>query len=1113
MKTVRGMIMAGLLVALVAPAVAEVHVVENALTNATAVVISGEYSLTGAGGVQMPSLTLTAGSRFTLDPVRTPVLITGQAAPTFAVGAKIALDAAYANYTKGRMVLLTWHGTEQATIPAGLFDASSAAGVNPTLTQETYTAQKATSSTYITYTRLVLDLNPAAEKRRVTIMPFGDSITESSSVVGFGNPNYRVFLMQKLAARGYAPESVGFRHSNNQNAAAIYQDDAYSWHGGISGIRLIPKGDPNNRGGYREGLDTLLEATGVPDIILFFIGANDDGWNMDEMFESWTNAVTRLATMRPTTKIISVAVMKQSGTWRKNFHDRISAAIADNVLGLPPNQLHFVNPDIGFPHSDARYTQTPNNQHPSWMGHDLTSSTFADKIEEVLQTPPVKTADGSADAVYTPNRQTGVLANVHPSYTRGFQRLWAIDACDVSTNGAKRLIKNGTMRYSYANPDLDSAAQYVKVGYYLELRHKLTGHVRWVWADMDTWDGGTPDTFAFPLAYRLQRKVTGLHVLSNDSGIKTVAPEDDSVEGWLQFANCGYVTNACSEVDAPAKMFPYDWNMTLDDARAYGLMQIYRLEPDGPRPHLPAELLMAYNRWEGDGTHEIGIGGCSMHNFINYMGSNSSAYDRFNLNGYDLANLEIWGLPAAAEMSVAPRAGYDFTNAVAMVDVARLAAGAEDDFLQLTLTDTTDGVVVGQVRLALANGATDYELSLPGPLVPGRTYLYRVEVVDAEGAVVRGSSPIEGTLMQAVGGAPTTWFSASAASGASQVQAGQWEQTPAIVEQAYRFGPNASGTFTVDEKPAHLAACTVVEQRLTFDDVALPADLARKDLSDKQCGLTIALGNRWYGLAGGQWRYFDGPPAVCGTYDVRFEVDYATQPGRVRYSVKASGAAAYVALTVDGADWVANSRPAATRPLALEYDGEGSLTKVTGAAADVGVAAVAGRIYATAGAAVAEAAKTGETVFLRTNATLPADQLAAGAKVAADGHDFLWEDGANYIGADAETGLLEIKTKADGAAMPPNGLKSWESHMLGLNPDDPTSVPRVALTKDEETGDFIVSVENVNPREEAKVQYEIESGADVRSLKPEGKLQDSKVFPRPSTGRSGFYRVRIHVAR
>lgn len=960
------------IVAVAASATAETVWVRNALTN-DGTTVTGDYEIAGTGGVQMASLSVGATGRLTLDPVKTPVLVTG-GAPTFAPGAKIALSAGYASRARGRVALLTWKGAERATIPDGLFAAASAGGGAPELTQETYTAASKS------WTRLVLDIDPSAAKPRLIVQPIGDSITDGSGTVGFASANYRIPLMQKLASRGYDVTCVGYRSVNNSDAAGIPADEKWCWHSGMSGARLIPSRLPSCRAGFRESIEAVLEAGGAPaadaaNVILFFIGANDTGWDMDEMYTSWTNTMHRIIRARPTSRILVGSVLPfYNVSWRTQFDGLMRAAIED--LGLfPANQVFYVDlgTDVLRDGADAQYLLSPGNQHPSWMGHEITSTHWADAIEHAISQPPVA-------AAYEPHATLGAEANVGPAYRAGFERLYSIDAVAVSTTGAKKLVKNGTMSYAYRKEGLDPSERYGKVAYYVELKHRSTGHVRWVWADMDTWGERTAATFAFPLDRILQRRVTALHVDSNDANVFCVAPDDDTKEGWLQFGNGGYSTNECGLAGAPAKEFVYDWNLTLNGTGSVGLMQLYRLAPtEGPKPHFAAQTLFAYGNWEVASSHEIAVGNLSAsdHNTINGMKTSGAA--KLNVSAYEVANVEIWAKPdSAVRFSAAAAPGFDFTNAAVTVSVKSVAAGHEGDEIELKAYDAASGSCVGTVRRALA-GAGDYVFELPEANRAGQAYDWTVTIVDgASGQPVAGSTPDAGTVALAAG-EDVAWFAADAVKGVTN---GSWDAPPDVVDGAYQFLGKAKHEFTPGAAPdfrGHLAICSY---DVTFEDGMEDADLVTNfSISDSQTGITLygddGRGYAFKAYTADGWVTLSGLDARPGRYAIRAELDYAAR--QVRYLARDAGAAGYTALRRGADEWLplAGSQ---TAPRSVVVAGDGALARSEGTMPDVDVASYDGTTYATLAEALQAAGPGAATpVVLRTNATIDPAAVGCGA--------------------------------------------------------------------------------------------------------------------------------------
>ena len=654
--------------------------VVNAVTNG-ATSVSGEYTLTGVGGVTCASLSLEAGAKWTFDPIRTPVFV--GAVPTFAEGAKIALAANYtdAAYQNGRLTLFTWAGTAEADVPTGLLDAATVpAGANPVLMQETYTSRKGgASAAETTYTRLVLDMNPSATRPTITILPLGDSLTENSSIGGMhANPNYRVNLLKKLAARGWAPKSVGYRHSANLDSAGVGQPEEWSWHNGMSGNRLVPVytglGHPKTVSGYRESLEPMIESCESPDVILFMIGANDSngvGYTMDELYASWTNVLWRLIRMRPATRIICSPTLYMSaptGAWETEWTARITQAIGGgrNEPGFPSGHVFFADVRSSCPRVDDAgnylgYFMTKTDVHPNWIGHDFTSDAWLAAIEEAMKS--------SAPGTFTPNEKLGAEANVDAAYRAGFEHLYTLDLKALLETSPNRLTYQGTVPWSFVGEGAGETRKWGKVAYYLELRNPRSGHVRWVWADMETWGDRTVASFDVPNHYRAVRRVKKLHVDTNDAALGLVPPTCDSVDGWIQF---GWSTLAWNGAHwaAPVSAGNWDWNDEISDdpAGIYGAMQVYRIAPMD-RPTFAAETLFAWNRFMLSSKHEIGIGNCAVGTAegttFNYYGTGDNA--RLGMGGYDIARLEIWANPdVRGGADIADRTGTAWFSADAL---------------------------------------------------------------------------------------------------------------------------------------------------------------------------------------------------------------------------------------------------------------------------------------------------------------------------------------------------------------------------------------------------------------------------------------------------------------
>lgn len=604
---------------------------------------NGVARFTGTGGVQVRELAVRAGGTLVVDPVRNPLYVTG-GQPVFEAGAKIALAAAYAGRTAGVFTLLTWDGDQQIAIPEGLVDLDGAA-----LTQETYTTVGSLDSQALvtkTYTVLKLDLAPSAAKRTVTVMPLGDSITEGTNIVGFGNPNYRSFLLAKLAAMGYDVASTGFRRIKNMNAAGVFLPDAWSWHNGVSGQRLV---SAPARVGWRDALEATLDASEIPDVITFKIGTNDQGTDVDQLYAEWVAVMKRLVAARPSTKIVVGSIMNINGsTWQDGWNAKLKEAVEQNLPDFPANQVFFADLNRANPRRDAdgAYLGTfysEGDLHPNWIGHELNAECWAEAIARALAAP--------ACGTYAPNTTVGAVNNVGEAYRAGFTHL----ATFTPNNTA--IAKGTAPSYSYKNAAVADDKPLTKIAYYMELRNTRSGNVRWVWADMDAF--GTNRTLAgmgVPTDYTYQGDAQNLHVDTNDGGIEKIAPTESGRTAWLQFTQGGLLNSQTAD-SAPAGYFTWDWADKVNDSGSYGAMNLYRRNPTAVEGGvadkvLPAQTLLAFSRYSTD-DQQIGIGNCAIHGAplvygnistpVNYV--ETYQFERLDLASYELASIEIWGVP------------------------------------------------------------------------------------------------------------------------------------------------------------------------------------------------------------------------------------------------------------------------------------------------------------------------------------------------------------------------------------------------------------------------------------------------------------------------------------
>lgn len=619
------------------------------------------YKLTGIGGVLATTLSVNETGVFELDPIKTPLKIAAK--PTFAVGAKIKLASAYDDCTLGKFKLMTWVGDS-----LGLDAAALKALVD--VGERAYTVEDVPAPAENAGMRqLILKIGDYDnDAKTIRIMPLGDSITDGTSYYANqyeANPNYRVPLMQKLAARGYKPVAKGLRECAftqryATDASGVAAPSEYRWHSGVSGARVRTASTGAARGlngGWREAIETTLDAAGDIDIITFKIGTNDAGNNKDLVFAGWKDVVTRILNARPNVKIVCASILNMdgNGAWETSYNNLIAAEIAKTEAegGFPAGRVFFVDLYNACPRSTEGITNFADGLHPNWIGHDRNSDAWLVGVEQAIASMTFPTATDT----FEKNVKTGAENNVPEAYRTGYVKL--------ATKALPKTAQGAAMQNTSASYDSTSEAAtktLSRVAYYVELKNKKTGHVRYVWTSMDAFGDKTLATVGLPTSYAKWGAVTNLRVVSNDSGIHTTEADATGISGRLQFTYGGVSFGAQS--GAPAALIAkWDWNDTISGSEAapvgaYGTMQVYRVFDNPETDHNVAETLFAFNRWSSTvgETTEIGIGNFAMHGAytggdtsngsINYMFT--SGYETVDASAYEVMNLEIWGVPEEA---------------------------------------------------------------------------------------------------------------------------------------------------------------------------------------------------------------------------------------------------------------------------------------------------------------------------------------------------------------------------------------------------------------------------------------------------------------------------------
>ena len=221
--------------------------------------LDGTATFPTVGGIYLAGLDMGPTGNLVFDPVKFSIRVAS--APVFASGAQLALTSNYASNTKGRFLLMTWdNGSIDMTDAAlnALFDTTSASGADVKVWVENLEQGG----------RLWLDLNYGAVKQQVNVLCVGDSITHGSDST-YGN--WRVFLMKRLAADGYAPVAKGHRFDQSHDICGAAMPDEWIYHSGISGQRLVTLGG----GGTIDSIENFLDQAGDVDFVLVKLCTND----------------------------------------------------------------------------------------------------------------------------------------------------------------------------------------------------------------------------------------------------------------------------------------------------------------------------------------------------------------------------------------------------------------------------------------------------------------------------------------------------------------------------------------------------------------------------------------------------------------------------------------------------------------------------------------------------------------------------------------------------------------------------------------------------------------------------------------------------------------------
>lgn len=371
---------------------------------------------------------------------------------------------------------------------------------------------------------------------------------------------------------------------------------------------------------------------------------------------------------------------------------------------------------------------------------------------------------------------------------------------------------------------------------------------------------------------------------------------------------------------------------------------------------------------------------------------------------------------------------FDYSNVVFTVKVGDVAYA---DTLKITLKDGATEKVIEQAIAANQDNVIDFSNE---KLVPGTTYECTIEVVKTDAPSMTDSHSEPVTLA-----AKADWFGFDG----TQLLKAQGENVSIADSKLGPTNEDQPAVITPNSESAANAKSTV---EISVDYTEAFAETAVYDNAQSALALTS---EGWKCLAGGSWTAItnDNVSTAAGEYATRAEFDYTVNPSKVRFSVK-QGTGEWYVMKNNETEWFALSG-AATKLNGTSFVGSGKIAAIaaTYSSTDPIPPTVDGSVITLAGST--------DVKLNDVNAGEYTISSTAGKKFS-----MKWSD------ADGKYAMIKNGKLKVISGTPANGIGSYDSYALGLDPTIAASKPVLDAAQNASAENVSFKVANVVPNTE-----------------------------------------------